>query len=101
MNIQNKTRSKPMRKKRYRHRDKLKLMHNCLKHYKRFEKSLKTMENKLAKMYIKQRLNSLYGTSVYFGDVLYNDTDSVTPEEANYIEHDNAIITDFFKKQEV
>ena len=87
MDIQNKTRSKLMRKKRYRHRDKLKLMHNCLKHYKRFEKSLKTMENKLAKMYIKQRLNSLYGTSVNFGDVLYDDTDSI-------------IYSDFNKKQE-
>ena len=87
MDIQNKTRSKPMRKKRYRHRDKLKLMHNCLKHYKRFEKSLKTMENKLVKMYIKQRLNSLYGTSVNFGDVLYDDTDGI-------------IYSDFNEKQE-
>ena len=76
-----------MRKKRYRHRDKLKLMHNCLKHYKRFEKSLRTMENKLAKMYIKERLNRMYGKSVYIGDALYSDTDSV-------------IYSDFNKKQE-
>lgn len=88
MKVQNKTRSEPMRKKRYRHRDKLKLIHNCLKHYKRFEKSLHTMENKLAKMYIKQRLNSLYGESVNFGDELYKDTDSI-------------IYSDFNKKQEV
>lgn len=77
-----------MRKKRYRHRDKLKLIHNCLKHYRKFEKSLQTMENKLTKAYMKQRLNSLYGTSVYFGDVLYDDTDSI-------------IYSDFNKKQEV
>lgn len=46
------------------------------------------MENKLTKAYMKQRLNSLYGTSVYFGDVLYDDTDSI-------------IYSDFNKKQEV
>ncbi len=70
-----------MRKKRYRHRDKLKLMHNCIKHYKRFEKSLYTMENKLAKMHIKERLNALYGKSVYIGEALYTDTDSIKQEK--------------------
>lgn len=45
------------------------------------------MENKLTKLYMKQRLNNLYGKSVYFGDVLY-DTDSV-------------IYSDFNKKQEI
>lgn len=59
------------------------------------------MENNVTKLYIKQRLNNLYGTAVGIGEVLYKDTDSVTPEETHYLEQDNAIITDFFKKQEV
>ena len=46
--------------------------------------------NQLAKIF----LNSEYGW-------LYNDTDSATSEEANYVNQDNAIIQDFFKKQEV
>ena len=46
--------------------------------------------NQMAKIF----LNSEYGW-------LYNDTDSVTPEEANYVNQDNVIIQDFFKKQEV
>lgn len=46
--------------------------------------------NQMAKIF----LNSEYGW-------LYKDTDSVTPEEANYVNQDNIIIQDFFKKQEV
>ena len=46
--------------------------------------------NQLAKIF----LNSEYGW-------LYNDTDSVTSEEAQYVAQDNVVIRDFFKKQEV
>lgn len=46
--------------------------------------------NQMAKIF----LNSEYGW-------LYNDTDSVTTEEAQYVIQDNIIIQDFFKKQEV
>ena len=55
---------------------------------------------KLLNQIVKILFNSAYGKMVYN---LYTDTDSIktTPEEANYIEHDNAIIQDFFKKQEV
>lgn len=51
------------------------------------------MVNRIAKIL----LNSAYGKLVYA------DTDSIeiTPEEANYVNQDNAIIQDFFKKQEV
>lgn len=55
---------------------------------------------KLLNQIVKILFNTLYGRMVYN---LYTDTDSIkaTPEEANYIEQDNAIIQDFFKKQEV
>ena len=46
--------------------------------------------NQLAKIF----LNSEYGW-------LYKDTDSVTSEEAQYVEQDNVVIRDFFKKQKV
>ena len=62
---------------------------------KRKRKLQKQRDRKIAKL--KQILNSAYGKLVY------DDTDSteITPEETNYIEQDNAIIQDFFKKQEV
>lgn len=57
---------------------------------------------KLLNQIVKILLNSVYGKMVYN---LYTDTDSImtNPEETikDYIEQDNAIIQDFFKKQEV
>ena len=60
------------------------------------------MVNQITKLF----LNSLYGKlflNSAYGKSVYADTDSteITPEETNYIEQDNAIIQDFFKKQEV
>ena len=48
-------------------------------------------------LYGKLFLNNAYGKSVY----TVIDSTEITPEERNYIEQDNAIIQDFFKKQEV
>ena len=57
---------------------------------------------KLLNQIVKILFNSAYGKMVYN---LYTDTDSIktNPEETikDYIEQDNAIIQDFFKKQEV
>ena len=57
---------------------------------------------KLLNQIVKILFNSLYGKMVYN---LYTDTDSIktNTEETikDYIEQDNAIIQDFFKKQEV
>lgn len=57
---------------------------------------------KLLNQIVKILLNSVYGKMAYN---LYTDTDSImtNPEETikDYIEQDNAIIQDFFKKQEV
>lgn len=72
-----------MRKKRYRHRDKLKLMHNCIKHYKEFQKSFCKLDRKIRREYVRKYLNGIYGASFNFGNVLFADTDSVKVSDFN------------------
>lgn len=72
-----------------------------MKHKRKLQKE-RDKQIKLLNQIVKILLNSVYGKMVYN---LYTDTDSImiNPEETikDYIEQDNAIIQDFFKKQEV